>query len=164
MPTAIPENPYTLILKGLLIISTPDKHYYSDKRQYKNPFHKKELFKGQFISLINHNFKNAAFFQQSYLNSSLLIPLSENKNITVFKGNYHVIEEQSYEPYYLLSVASDYEIPDLGISVFCSDQTIGQALQKKEMDIKSTYSYRIGHFLLFPFKIIRSFFRNKKAL
>lgn len=47
---------------GLLIISTPNKLYYSDKSNYINKFHVKELYKNEFKNLIANNFINVKLY------------------------------------------------------------------------------------------------------
>src|SRR5208282_3283705 len=47
-----------LVPGGLLIISSPDKLEYSDKPGYANPYHVKELYRGEFTSLLDAYFKN----------------------------------------------------------------------------------------------------------
>jgi ubiquinone/menaquinone biosynthesis C-methylase UbiE len=59
--------------EGTLIISSPDKYFYSDKRNYNNPFHVKELYKADFTELISKYFKNYSLYSQSYIYGSSLI-------------------------------------------------------------------------------------------
>ncbi|MEP6927289.1 MAG: class I SAM-dependent methyltransferase [Ginsengibacter sp.] len=59
---------------GLLIISSPDKLFYSDKKGTTNPFHVKELYKDEFKSLLTDSFKNAELFRQNSFFCSLIVP------------------------------------------------------------------------------------------
>jgi ubiquinone/menaquinone biosynthesis C-methylase UbiE len=42
---------------GVLVISSPDKYYFSDLSKLKNEFHIKELYYDQFKALVNNKFK-----------------------------------------------------------------------------------------------------------
>lgn len=50
---------------GLLIMSSPDKKFYSDTRNYKNEFHVKELYKDEFNNLIAKYFNNHQLLNQT---------------------------------------------------------------------------------------------------
>ena len=64
---------------GMLIISTPDKLTYSDKRNYKNEFHVKELYKQEFKNLIANYFENYQLLNQSYINGNSLVLDEKNE-------------------------------------------------------------------------------------
>ena len=49
---------------GILLISTPDKHNYSDTTGYTNPYHVKEFYQHEFKQLLGAYFKNTAYFGQ----------------------------------------------------------------------------------------------------
>ena len=42
---------------GVLLISSPDKKYYSDELNYSNPYHVKELYRDEFEALIGRHFR-----------------------------------------------------------------------------------------------------------
>jgi ubiquinone/menaquinone biosynthesis C-methylase UbiE len=46
-----------LLPNGILIISSPDKYEYSDKPNYSNPFHVKELYRNEFEDLVTEYFE-----------------------------------------------------------------------------------------------------------
>src|SRR5450830_515618 len=46
---------------GLLLISNPDRYYYSDVPNYKNPYHVKELYENEFKGLLASHFKNTRY-------------------------------------------------------------------------------------------------------
>ncbi len=50
--------------EGVLIISSPDKKEYSVLPNYRNPFHVRELFKEEFVDLIQAYFKNMVLVSQ----------------------------------------------------------------------------------------------------
>ncbi|RZL59690.1 MAG: class I SAM-dependent methyltransferase, partial [Pedobacter sp.] len=56
---------------GMLIISSPDKRYYTDEPNTKNPFHVKELYENEFKALINSYFNYTLYLKQNFLISSI---------------------------------------------------------------------------------------------
>ena len=98
---------------GLLIISSPDKLEYSDKTGYDNPYHVKELYREDFISLLETYFKNhkiagqriiygSAIFEEDGLSNIRSYDLDDN-SLLAAPGVRHAL--------YLLAVASDAELP-----------------------------------------------------
>jgi len=57
---------------GILIISSPDKKYYSDLINYSNPHHKKELYEKEFKDLVSKYFAYQHFYYQKYTKGSVI--------------------------------------------------------------------------------------------
>ena len=150
---------------GMFIISTPDKKYYSDEINYKNPFHLKELYFQDFKNLLSENFKYCSFFYQNMFSGSLVIPEKNVDGVKFFGGNYaSITEEPSFKSIYLMCIASDKLFEDLSqISTFNGtffQQKLDAArdLEIKEHTVswlKKSYSYKLGHALLAPFRIFK---------
>jgi 2-polyprenyl-3-methyl-5-hydroxy-6-metoxy-1,4-benzoquinol methylase len=62
--------------KGVFIVSTPEKFAYSDGRNFKNEFHKKEFYLDEFKAFLGNDFKNLVLFGQR------IYPISYIWNIT----------------------------------------------------------------------------------
>jgi ubiquinone/menaquinone biosynthesis C-methylase UbiE len=138
---------------GILIMSTPDKSYYSDKRNFKNVYHIKELYKNEFQDLISNNFKKSQILNQKYANGNSLIQEdNDNQLNSVFSGNYDIISEHDLDPLYLISISSDVEISRQKSSIFNGKQILEQ-----EMTImfQKSNSFRLGSFILSPFKFLK---------
>src|SRR5262249_52059257 len=60
---------------GVLIISSPDKHEYSDVPGSLNPFHVKELYLPEFHALLKTQFCHIALYGQRVDHGSLIAPL-----------------------------------------------------------------------------------------
>lgn len=148
---------------GVLLISTPHKLFYSDKRDYKNEFHVKELYQEEFQSLIKNHFEYVVYLEQRY-GSSVMVPSNDIGEINVYSGNFSTVKKESYRPQYMIAIASDKEIGHVGFSIFDSGDIIDEAIARKEGLIKKTITYRTGNFLLYPFKKIRSFFRKQHTV
>lgn len=61
---------------GLMLVSTPDRHTYSDLTGYRNEFHVRELYRDEFESLLERHFGAHRLFGQKLLFQSVLHDLS----------------------------------------------------------------------------------------
>ena len=75
---------------GLLIISTPDKRYYSEEPKTTNEFHVKELYEAEFRDLLARHFRNVRVMHQPSFPTTLvkLTPKKQviNLAITIYEG------------------------------------------------------------------------------
>jgi ubiquinone/menaquinone biosynthesis C-methylase UbiE len=62
---------------GLLLISTPDKHNYTDRIGVENPHHVRELYRDQFEQLLGRHFAAHRLFAQKLLFQSVLWPVDQ---------------------------------------------------------------------------------------
>jgi hypothetical protein len=46
------------------VVSTPNKEIYSDRRNYRNPHHVKELYRDEFVAMVRAKFPEVALFGQ----------------------------------------------------------------------------------------------------
>lgn len=147
---------------GLLIISSPDKLYYSDKPGSVNPFHVKELYKHEFKSLLSDHFKNVTLYRQKAFFSSVVIP-DENdsvpKKIRLYHGDYSVISgDDDIESVYLIGLASDAPLESPGASIF-KDYDFLKNMRKK---LESTSRFQLGNLLLNPIQFFKQKMSKKK--
>ena len=141
---------------GLLIISTPDKLYYSDNRKYNNEFHIKELYKKEFKELVCKNFKNIQLLTQTYFNGNSI--LAEDKiesEVQFFLGEYLKIEKSTIDPLYLVAIASDVVFTRQKNSIFEGGKIVNRHIENQIKYIYKSNSYRLGSFILSPFKILK---------
>jgi len=96
---------------GKLLISSPDRKYYSDLREYKNEFHVKELYEEEFRELMGRYFRNIRYFSQRVCYGSLLLPTegASSARSYLLKSDELKAAQGVYEPLYLLALASDDE-------------------------------------------------------
>jgi ubiquinone/menaquinone biosynthesis C-methylase UbiE len=59
---------------GLLLMSCPNKIEYTDRRQYRNEFHVKELYRAELAALVASHFPHAAWFGQKPTFYSVIAP------------------------------------------------------------------------------------------
>ena len=148
---------------GILIISSPDKKYYTDKRQYKNPHHVKELYFDEFQNLAQKYFKNVRFYNQKVVYGSLIFPVNwDNNNFTAYKGDYkNIYQLNDLEPLYNIAFASDDDIEFNSVSFFDGHEILNNDFQELILKIKNSARYRIGEFLLKPFAFIKKISNTK---
>ena len=68
---------------GILIISSPNKLNYSDKPNYNNPFHIKELYTEEFLVLLKKYFKHVELHGQNIISGSVIKSYGEKKDLEV---------------------------------------------------------------------------------
>lgn len=147
---------------GLLIISTPDKLYYSDVRKFKNEFHVKELYKKEFKNLIETNFSRIQLLTQTYSSGVSIIQNESDVNeMKTFSGNYSKIRYNVVNPLYLIAIASDNHFEEQKVSIFDDEEINEKEINEEEIitKVKNSNSYKVGHFILFPFKFFKRKFK-----
>ncbi|MEN2489816.1 class I SAM-dependent methyltransferase [Flavobacterium sp. B11] len=138
---------------GLLIISTPDKLHYSDGRNFKNEFHVKELYKEDFKKLIMTYFDKMQVLTQVYCGGmSIIQDETDQDDMRIFSGNFLTIKNEFINPLYLIIIASDTNFIEYKRSFFNGEkiQEIGVVAK-----VKNSNSYKLGHFILIPFKALK---------
>ena len=98
---------------GLLVISSPDKLEYSDKPAYDNPYHVKELYRGEFKSLLCTYFKHHYIAGQRVVYGSAIFDEDGSSKIRSFdlKDKSLLAAPGISRAVYLVAVASDAELP-----------------------------------------------------
>jgi O-antigen biosynthesis protein len=103
---------------GVLVISTPDKHVYSDLPKFTNSFHVKELYREEFETLLRTHFSHVALLGQRVCEGSLIVPLDSEPLDTpfvFFQGHMTEVRREAglQLPRYFLALASDGDLPRL---------------------------------------------------
>jgi SAM-dependent methyltransferase/glycosyltransferase involved in cell wall biosynthesis len=102
---------------GLLVISSPNRRYYSIVPRYTNPYHLKELFTDEFERLLRDHFSHVRLFGQRVVFGSLIVTQCEGAGpfCSLMRG-----AEQTglSRPVYDLALASDAMLPELSGSLF----------------------------------------------
>lgn len=143
-----------LKVDGILIISSPDKKYYSDDLNYNNPFHVKELYLEDFEILIKRYFSFYQLYYQRYLSGSLIVNAKNNNGYDEYCGDYGSIEKKAWlHGIYNICVAGDQELNKLNTSIFNGEAAVEQAAQQLVNRVQKSNSYKLGNFLLSPFRL-----------
>lgn len=148
---------------GLLIISTPDKKNYTDKTGRNNPFHVKELYEEEFKSLLHQYFKNVQILSQQITLSSVITSAS-SEGLKTYKGSYEEITNDKGENrLYCIALASDEPLPIMNNSLFNGQSVFGEAVTAREKMVTNTITYKVGHAILYPAKLVKKLFKKKDA-
>ncbi|MDY0987411.1 class I SAM-dependent methyltransferase [Flavobacterium sp. CFBP9031] len=142
---------------GIVIISTPDKLYYSEERNLLNEFHVKELYKHEFKNLINNYFNHQQLLTQLYNNGNSIIQNDiEKNNLMLYYGNYLSIKNRAVKPMFLISIASDFEFEKHDLSIFDGGYFVKNELMA---EFRGSNTYKIGHLVLLPIKYLKRIFK-----
>lgn len=140
---------------GILIISTPDKLNYSDKRNYQNKFHIKELYKEEFQNLLKLSFENVETFYQKMIYASTILSFEECSNIKEYTGSFlNINTNTDPNSIYIICIASDFLIPKIDNSYFI--HSLEEVMRELIIKIRSSTTYKLGYILLAPFRLIKS--------
>lgn len=149
---------------GLLIISTPDKKYYSDIPRYANPFHVKELYQHEFDALLKKYFRNVQMTAQQSGLLSVLYPVGVNgiDGEWLSKGTTAGIEiVQSSQPLYLIALASDGDFTYNALSFFKDNNLVENINSQMINAIYQSKTYRAGKLVLSPLAWLRGLLGKK---
>lgn len=156
---------------GILIMSSPDKKYYSDIPKFQNKFHVKELYFEEFKDMVNKNFKFSNFlFQKAFNFNSFISNEDLFFKMEVFTGDYNLVKKDVLEPLYNIAIASNERLISVKPSLFngkkISDFQLANILSVKktfyEGKIYDTNSYKVGNFLLAPFFFFKKLIKRIK--
>jgi len=149
--------------EGILILSTPDKLYYSDKPGHHNPFHQKELYKQDFKALVSRHFRHCQYLSQRSGLQSLIIPEAISLPPVSYYGNFdRITRDENWDAPFIITVASDNDLPLLSPSIFQTEEMLALLLKDHEDAMKQTMSYKLGHTLLWPLKFLQSVAGKKR--
>jgi len=136
---------------GLLIMSSPDKKYYSDIPKKQNPFHVKELYADEFEALCSRHFRHTAFYSQNSANGNSVVTRGKDFSpLRVFTGDFDRVGIREFPPMYNIIVASDNPLPDLGESIFEGSGIAARTWEENLSKIRKSATYRAGRLLVAP--------------
>ena len=98
---------------GVLVISSPDKLQYSDKQNYSNPYHVKELYRDEFNKLLSSYYKKHHVFGQRVVYGSALFCEDGISPVENYQLSADALSAISgvHDAVFLVAVASDAELP-----------------------------------------------------
>ncbi len=150
--------------EGVLIISSPDRYYYSDSRHHKNDYHIRELYYEEFMDLINSYFKKTRFYSQRIFVGSMIFYDGAGNHYAKPLLMEADCSANDFTPLYNIAVATDgaelkgmrqiflYKEFDYIMTKRDLDRKVGEILDSK--------TYRLGYFLTYPFRLLRKLLIN----
>ena len=148
---------------GLVIISTPDKKYYSDETGFRNEFHLKELYSGEFRQLLEKYFSPVRLFSQFADSLSVIYPF-ENQAIRDhwyaegFLDDYQV--RKDIPAHYLIGIAGGTDKTYYEFSIFNGKQLKERMNQNELTGILNSRTYRLGKALTSPYRWLKRIFSS----
>ncbi len=111
-----------LTADGLLVISSPDKRWYSDRTGQRNPFHELELYHEEFERLMRSHFRNCRFGKQQMVAGSWIAcdRLADRDSLGSFSGDIRSVRFDTgvADGVYSIAFCSDAQLPPLHLGVF----------------------------------------------
>jgi ubiquinone/menaquinone biosynthesis C-methylase UbiE len=145
---------------GIVIISSPDKHNYSDVPQYSNPFHVKELYEDEFNALMGRYFKEIQIVYQQYVTASFISAHQSDKMVE-YSGTYeNIVTGLDLKNVYNIAIASDEVLEPVKGSFFNSSALPDYYQLLIDKYTKST-TWKVGRFVMAPFVLIKDIFKKK---
>jgi len=128
---------------GMVIVSSPDKAIYTDKPDYHNRFHVKELYREEFEALFRTRFKNVVSLGQKVMFGSGIIPDGEGTQTAFTSVDLGGTTSRPglVEAMYNLIMASDAALPAapssfLDVGIDASENIWKAAVAQRDGDIQ----------------------------
>src|SRR5687767_4651469 len=106
---------------GILVMSTPDKKYYSEIPEYKNEYHLKELYSHEFRDLVSRYFPHVQLLAQFAGSMSFIYPFEDPAINSYWYASVDISGSVSESPIgsrYLIAIAGDSPVNYKQISIF----------------------------------------------
>lgn len=102
---------------GLLVMSSPDKHNYSEVPAFVNPFHIHELYRNEFETLLKTEFLYMDFYYQGRMCNAYIF--DPNKSVADIHHNIELRNADQTQAEYIVALCSDREIEESIVCVVC---------------------------------------------
>ena len=81
-----------------------------------------------------------------------------------YKGDYQEIKKDAGENrLYFIALASDQPLPVINNSVFNGQSVFAEAVSAREKIVTNTITYKVGHAILYPAKLVKKLFKKKDS-
>ena len=151
---------------GTLIMSSPDKRYYSDAPGYTNPYHVRELYCDEFRTLIRRHFQHSHLMFQRIGHGSMIVPEHPASGFHEYRGGFtgFSVGTELQESMYNIALASDVPIANLPISFWDSTSSYRQHVRQLEGEVAvaqqelatvhKSLATRVGNFVTAPLSLL----------
>jgi ubiquinone/menaquinone biosynthesis C-methylase UbiE len=105
---------------GVLLMSSPDRFFYSEKPGTRNEHHVKELYEHEFKTLIERHFRRVNYYAQTVAYGSVIFAESTAATQGTYTkdGDTLVHANGLASPLFWLALASDGELPEMNTGLF----------------------------------------------
>lgn len=124
---------------GLLVMSSPDKLYYSDLPKLNNPYHVKELYRDEFERLLAQYFAHQSILGQRMLYASAIVEAQPHSLVT-FNQAEPTGKPGLPEAVYLLALASDGPLPAAGSSLLQHELEASDLVRQRDQALQDANS------------------------
>jgi len=130
---------------GMLIVSSPDRDVYSPPESAANPFHRRELSKGEFQELLRGRFAHVHVLGQRPIAGSAMIadtdPSAESLTFEK-RGSLHLeVTKGLPRSVYVIAIASDGPVTGIPDSIYIETSEVGRLLASGlEAEIASAHA------------------------
>lgn len=122
---------------GVLLISSPDRYFYSEKPGTPNPHHVKELYAHEFKALVEGCFRHVRYYGQTVAYGSVVFAESTPANQETYWKDDGVLQRADglAMPLFWLALASDADLPPLPAGLFQQPIDEAELVQLKQRDL-----------------------------
>ena len=125
--------------QGTLIISSPDKHEYSDVPRHRHPYHIKELYLDELRDLLGAFFRNVSIYGQRVSRGSYIAPLGRRRSRDAFASfrswGLTIRGTAGVErPIYFVAVASNAPLPGVPVGLLSAGDQGSAAAEPRVPD------------------------------
>jgi SAM-dependent methyltransferase len=124
------ETRRVLRRRGRLLVSTPNRRFYTEERGYKNPFHVREFDAAEFDALLGKHFAHRRVLQQNHVPAICFQGTGGTASAELDAG---FPEPKSDEPHFFLAICSPAPLPEDRGFVFLPQG--GNVLRERERHI-----------------------------
>lgn len=143
-----------LKMNGILVLSSPNKSEYSDKTNFQNPYHVKELYTNELVDLVSKYFISVELYWQRYLKGSVILPIGNEININKIKEATDIIDSM----YDVVVATNEPSLKKNSQIVLCFDQEdeVKKNYYDEYSSVLNSFAFKLGAFVLKPFYWIKS--------
>ncbi len=148
---------------GKLIMSSPDKRFYSDATGHRNQYHLRELYSDEFRALISRYFQHTQMMYQRMSYGSMIVPEHPERGFDEYRGDFSgfTVNAELQEAMYNIAVASDGPLKNLPISFWDGmgrlqdlEANANQAHQQLRA-VRKSFAMRVARAVTAPLSLFR---------
>lgn len=130
---------------GILVMSTPDKYWYTDVPNQHNPFHVKEFYKHEFYTFLKSFFPTVEFYYQKNEVVSVIGSGESSVDYRLLNGGDPILQEGKY----LIAVCSELPLKNVRIqSLMANPEIQYQKLIDRILSLQNEVEERNAHLKL----------------